>query len=210
MEQLEQIGSSIPKVLRYVVVVTAMTSANKPHLIPQIVAHCEETLDEPDILLFLTQARESLVKMISTIGAPRVINGTAALVDSISRSEIREKLSQQPQLRQSTDSQEKLLQRGLSLWNKVYARQADKLETKIGQWNPDLVHVIQSDLYGHLLSEERILDARSTELCTIAALVPIQVPSQLKSHLLGAARLGAQPQEIDAAKDLAEYILTFK
>ncbi|KAJ2358830.1 hypothetical protein GGF43_000547 [Coemansia sp. RSA 2618] len=97
-------------------------------------------------------------------------------------------------------------QRGMELWKGVYSKQADKLESKIGGWYPDLIEVIQTDLYGRFLSDCRILDAKSTELCTIGALLPTDVPSQLKSHVLGAGRLGASSDEINSAKTLAEIV----
>ncbi|KAJ1938097.1 hypothetical protein GGF37_004939, partial [Kickxella alabastrina] len=155
-----------------------------------------------DTLEFAAKAREALVKMISTIGAPRVINGTAQLMDTLDKN-TRDLLPQQSQ--RTHCDYDTVRQRGIDLWRGVYSRQADKLEEKIGAWNPDLIEFIQTDLYGRLLSDCRILDAKSTELCAIAALVPIDVPSQLKSHVLGAGRLGASEAEIDAASALAEH-----
>ncbi|KAJ1718480.1 hypothetical protein LPJ61_006610, partial [Coemansia biformis] len=101
---------------------------------------------------------------------------------------------------------EETRQRGMELWRRVYGSQSDRLEAKIGGWCPDLIEVIQTDLYGRLLSDCRVLDARSTELCTICALVPIDVPAQLKSHVLGAGRLGASPEAIAAATAIAQAV----
>ncbi|KAJ2722122.1 hypothetical protein GGI07_003506 [Coemansia sp. Benny D115] len=144
--------------------------------------------------------------MIATIGAPRVINGTAALMDSVSL-HIKQMLPENAIRTREEYDYDETRKRGLELWRAVYSKQADKLETKIGSWCPDLIEVIQTDLYGRLLSDSRILDAKSTELCTIGALMPINVPSQLKSHVLGAGRLGATPEEISAASALTEIII---
>ncbi|KAI9502145.1 hypothetical protein BX070DRAFT_235814 [Coemansia spiralis] len=202
---LDNVSRALEPTLRYTIAATAMASANKPHLIVHLVSYCKEVLSEHQMVSFVAKARESLLKMISTIGAPRVINGTAALMDAID-DRIKEQLPKQVQRSRDEYNYDDIHKRGLSLWNIVYSKQAEKLESKIGGWYPDLIEIIQTDLYGRLLSDCRILDAKSTELCTIGALVPIDVPFQLKSHVLGAGRLGASPEDIGSARVLAQVI----
>ncbi|KAJ2553760.1 hypothetical protein EV175_002824 [Coemansia sp. RSA 1933] len=203
---LDAAGSTLTPVLRYTLAATAMSSANKPHLVATLAKHCEkEALSNQQMLDFVSMARESLVKMISTIGAPRVINGVASLMDAVG-SDVKEALPKNVLRSRNDYNYDTVRKRGLDLWNGVYSRQAEKLENKLRDWYPDLLEVIQTDLYGRLLSECRVLDAKSTELCTIAALVPIDVPAQLKSHVLGAERMGASSAEIDSAIALAKFI----
>ncbi|KAJ1821622.1 hypothetical protein LPJ56_003210 [Coemansia sp. RSA 2599] len=205
LETIDSAGQSLKSPLRYTVAVTAMASSNKPSLIPLVVSHGQQALSETDFLAFVSAARESLLKMIATIGAPRAINATAALMDSVPQT-IADQLPKHPGRSKDQYIYNDIRSRGESLWRAVYSKQAEKLEQKIGSWYPDLIEVIKTDLYGRLLSDCRIIDARSTELCTIAALVPIDVPAQLKSHVLGAGRLGATQEEIDAAHAVAQAI----
>ncbi|KAJ1666139.1 hypothetical protein IW140_001833 [Coemansia sp. RSA 1813] len=203
---LDVAGSALDPVLRYTLAVTAMSSANKPHLVAILAKHCEqEALSNQQMIEFVSMARESLLKMISTIGAPRVINGVASLMDAVS-SGVKDVLPKKALRKREEYDYDAVNQRGLEMWNGVYSKQAEKLENKLRDWYPDLIEVIQTDLYGRLLSECRVLDAKSTELCTIAALVPIDVPAQLKSHVLGAGRMGASTDEIESANALARLI----
>ncbi|KAJ2697119.1 hypothetical protein FB645_006012 [Coemansia sp. IMI 203386] len=208
LESIDSIGQGLQAPLRYTIATTAMASSNKPALVPLVVSHGQRVLSEEDFLVFVSTARESLLKMVATIGAPRVINATAALMDSVPQSTA-DMLPKHSGRSKDEYIYSDIRSRGESLWRSVYSRQADKLEQKIGNWYPDLIEVIKTDLYGRLLSDCRILDAKSTELCTIAALVPIDVPAQLKSHVLGAGRLGASQEEIDAAHAIAQLIYSF-
>ncbi|KAJ2784384.1 hypothetical protein GGI15_002279 [Coemansia interrupta] len=100
--------------------------------------------------------------------------------------------------------------RGQQLFASVYGRHAVTVESKLHSLYPDLAEVIISDSYGRLLSETRYLGACETELCAIGSLVPQDVPAQLKSHCIGAKRLGASEEVIQAALRLAKLICTRK
>ncbi|KAJ2394568.1 hypothetical protein GGI23_004636 [Coemansia sp. RSA 2559] len=206
IKDLDAAGSAFDPVLRYTLAATAMSSANKPHLITVLTKQCEDNvLSSQQMIEFVSMARESLLKMISTIGAPRVINGIASLMEAVS-SGVKDALPKKALRTRDDYDYDTVRQRGLELWNGIYSKQAEKLERKLGDWYPDLIEVIQTDLYGRLLSECRVLDAKSTELCTIAALVPIDVPDQLKSHILGAGRMGASANEIESANAISRLI----
>ncbi|KAJ2307630.1 hypothetical protein IWW55_000868 [Coemansia sp. RSA 2706] len=207
MHQLNIAGAALHPPLRYAIAVTAMASANAPELVGSLARACETALPVLEMVRFVELSRESLLKMISTIGTPRVINGTAALMDAVSES-IKKHLPTTSRRSKERYSYDTIRERGLELWRGVYSSQADKLERKIAGWNPELIEVIQTDLYGRLLSDCQLLDIKSTELCTIGALLPINVPSQLKSHVLGAERHGASADEIAAAKAIAELVCT--
>ncbi|KAJ2607476.1 hypothetical protein H4S08_004816, partial [Coemansia sp. RSA 1365] len=202
---LDTVGAAIKRPLRYAIAVTAMASANVPGHISALTKHCNGVLSRDELFQYTELSRESLLKMVATIGAPRVINGTAALMETLDES-IRKTLPELSRRNKDEYNYETVHQRGVDLWRGVYSKQADKLESKIHAWYPDLIEVIQTDLYGRLLSDSRILDEKSTELCTIGSLIPINVPAQLKSHVLGAGRLGASADEIAAATALAETV----
>ncbi|KAJ2784385.1 hypothetical protein GGI15_002280 [Coemansia interrupta] len=204
--RLDSIGQALQPGLRYTVAVTAMASANKPSLISSLVNHCVASLSDAEFYRFVTTARESLLKMVATVGAPRIINATAALMDAVPE-DVANALPRHSGRSKSEYDYDTIRSRGEDLWRSVYSKQAEKLEQKIGSWYPDLIDVIKTDLYGRLLSNCTILDARETELCTIAALSPINVPAQLKSHVLGAGRLGASRDEISAAIAIADMVI---
>ncbi|KAJ2806851.1 Lyso-phosphatidylcholine acyltransferase [Coemansia guatemalensis] len=205
IQKLDSVGSAIGPPLRYAIAVTAMASANVPGHISALTKHCNLALSKDELYRYTELSRESLLKMIATIGAPRVINGTAALMDVLDES-VKKMLPTLCRRNREENNYETVHQRGMELWRGVYSKQADKLESKIHAWYPDLIEVIQIDLYGRLLSDTRVLDEKSTELCTIGSLIPINVPAQLKSHVLGAGRLGATDDEIAAATALAETV----
>ncbi|KAJ2844049.1 hypothetical protein IWW36_005330 [Coemansia brasiliensis] len=200
-------GAALNPPLRYAIAVTAMAAANLPDLVTDLTKACESSLSNTQMKQFIELTRESLLKMVSTIGAPRVINSIAALMDNVDES-IKAQLPICSHRRREEYDYDFIRGRGRELWQSVYSKQADKLEQKIGSWYPDLIEIIQTDLYGRLLADCRILDAKSTELCTIGALLPTNVPAQLKSHIIGAGRLGASPEEIAAATAIAELVST--
>ncbi|KAJ2784429.1 hypothetical protein H4R18_001139 [Coemansia javaensis] len=205
IRQLETAAAAIEPELRLALAATAMAAANAPALIPPLVAHWSAALPPAGAVRAVELAREALVKMLATIGAPRVINAMAALVDAAD-GPVRAALSTDARRTAREYRYEPTRERGLGLWRGVYSAQADRLQAKIAAWCPDLIEVIQTDLYGRLLSDCRVLDARATELCSICALVPLDVPAQLKSHTMGAARMGASPAEVAAAAAIAEAV----
>ncbi|KAJ1782293.1 hypothetical protein LPJ59_006847 [Coemansia sp. RSA 2399] len=98
--------------------------------------------------------------------------------------------------------------RGKALFGAIYGRHASTVEERLQALYPELAEVIIVDSYGRLLSETTFLSARDTELCAIGSLVPQNVPAQLKSHCIGASRLGATDAMIQAALQLAKLICT--
>ncbi|KAJ1678675.1 hypothetical protein EV182_003574 [Spiromyces aspiralis] len=100
---------------------------------------------------------------------------------------LRDVISSHPPLRSQGSWQdfEATQARGRALWEMIYTRH---------------------DVYGRLLSETKYLDGIETELCAIGALVPLSTPIQLKSHTLGAKKLGATDAQIQAIFRLGQII----
>ena len=61
--------------------------------------------------------------------------------------------------------------------------------------------VVARLVYGHLLSNVRILSAAETSFVLIAALIPQDVNPQLKGHLRGAVNNGATSDEVRAVRE---------
>ncbi|KAJ1956049.1 hypothetical protein EC988_001543, partial [Linderina pennispora] len=201
--KLDSIAQTLQPVIRYVVAVTALASANHPTTIDSLVRYCKAQLTEDEMTEFVAKSRESLVKMISTMGAPRVINATGSLMNAVGE-DIASKLLPVPIRSKENATYDEIRERGLQLWNVIYGAQANKLENKLKNMYPDLAEVIQVDIYGRLLSNTDVLTTKETELCTIASLVPMDVPAQLKSHTLGAGRVGASADEVEAVVNSSE------
>ncbi|PVV04958.1 hypothetical protein BB560_000522 [Smittium megazygosporum] len=77
----------------------------------------------------------------------------------------------------------------------------------MNQTFPDLADFVITEFYGKLMGETKVLNLLETELCFIGALVPLQVPSQLKSHAIGASKCGASEKTVEGALKVAKLIL---
>lgn len=64
-------------------------------------------------------------------------------------------------------------------------------------FHPDLADWILEDGYGKVLSRP-VLSVRERELLIVAVLGALNVPAQLKSHQLGALRVGADAAQVQA------------
>ena len=85
---------------------------------------------------------------------------------------------------------------------KIYGTTYDQLVKNLGALHPALLASVMIDGYGRIISRPG-LEMKLRELCTIAALVAQGAPAQLHSHLRGAHRQGATPDEITAAIEIA-------
>ncbi|KAJ1726893.1 hypothetical protein LPJ61_004889 [Coemansia biformis] len=197
--------------LLHLVAVAAAASANRPNAVGHIAQRRLQQLDQPSGRTdFVLQARETVVKMSSLMGMPRAINALHSLAAAVPQgSDLARELAAAPVLRGDADySHARMRARGLELFSAIYGRHAATVEDRLHALCPDLAEVIVVDSYGRLLGETRRLSARDTELCAVGCLVPLDVPAQLKSHCLGASRLGASDAMVQAAIRLARLVCT--
>jgi len=92
--------------------------------------------------------------------------------------------------------------RGEATCRAVYGKHYDQLRANVRALHPALEQWMIVDGYGKTLGRPG-LDLRRRELCSIALLIPQQVPRQLLSHLRGALNAGAPPAEVDEVLELA-------
>ena len=92
--------------------------------------------------------------------------------------------------------------RGEATCRAVYGKHYDQLRANVRALHPALEQWMIVDGYGKTLGRPG-LDLRRRELCSIALLIPQQVPRQLLSHLRGALNAGAPPTEVDEVLELA-------
>src|ERR1051325_2730513 len=85
----------------------------------------------------------------------------------------------------------------------VYGRRAARVRARLEELHPELAAFVFEDAYGRILARP-VLSFRLKELLAIPALVTSGTPRQLVSHVLGALRAGATPDEIREAAALAE------
>ncbi|HYM80663.1 MAG TPA: carboxymuconolactone decarboxylase family protein [Candidatus Limnocylindria bacterium] len=90
---------------------------------------------------------------------------------------------------------------GAALCRRVYGPVMPRLLESVQALHPDLATWMVEQGYGRVLSRPG-LGARERELVTVAVLAQSGWERQLVSHLLGAARLGAEPRSIRRAAAL--------
>ncbi len=87
--------------------------------------------------------------------------------------------------------------RGATLFRAIYGSASDAVLARLDAVAIGFSAWVLEDAYGRVLSRAG-LSARQRELLAIAALTALDCPAQLKSHLRGALRLGARPEEVTA------------
>ncbi|KAJ2697983.1 hypothetical protein H4218_003601 [Coemansia sp. IMI 209128] len=197
--------------VRHLVAISAMASANRTSSIASVARRrLDQLVQTSEKAVFIQQSREAILKMSCLMGTPKSINALTSLMSLVgSDSDLAQELAKVPALRsQENYGYNQMRARGQDLFDGIYGRHAVTVEGKLRGLYPDLAEVVMVDCYGRLLGETRYLDGRDTELCAIGSLVPQDVPSQLKSHCLGAARMGATEDMVQAALRLAKLICT--
>jgi 4-carboxymuconolactone decarboxylase len=76
------------------------------------------------------------------------------------------------------------------------------LRSNIARLHPDMERWMLEEGYGKVLGRSG-LDLKVRELCVIAVLVGLDAPQQLYSHLRGALNVGATPEEVETAVEIA-------
>jgi 4-carboxymuconolactone decarboxylase len=95
---------------------------------------------------------------------------------------------------------------GETLCRRIYGPRYDKLREVMGRISPDLGRWMILEGYGKVLSRPA-LGSRDRELIAVAALVPLDVPDQLRAHLRGAWNVGASDAEILGTLEVAASLL---
>ncbi|TVP75090.1 MAG: hypothetical protein EA352_09070 [Gemmatimonadales bacterium] len=88
------------------------------------------------------------------------------------------------------------VRRGEETCRQVYGSVTDELRRNIRALHPDMEAWMIRDGYGKVLGRPG-LELRDRELCVAAILAALDAPVQLRSHLRGALRTGADPEGVD-------------
>ena len=84
---------------------------------------------------------------------------------------------------------------GDRLFDRIYASAADSVRGHLVELHPDLAAWVREHAYGRVLSRPGIA-ARMRELLAVAALCVTGPDRQFASHVRGAVRCGADPEEV--------------
>ncbi len=98
-------------------------------------------------------------------------------------------------------------ERGRAVCATVYGGQYDRLRANVARLHPSYERWMLEEGYGKVLGRSE-LDLRTRELCIVAQLAALGVPTQLYSHLRGALHTGASPADVAAALAEAAKVTT--
>ena len=94
-----------------------------------------------------------------------------------------------------------IFNRGETFFHKVYGKIARRIMGQMDRSGTEDLGVVARLMYGHVLSNVRILSAVETRFVLIAALIPQDTNPQLKGHLRGALNHGATVEEVRAVRE---------
>ena len=94
------------------------------------------------------------------------------------------------------------LERGEATCRVIYGKHYDQLRRNVQSLHPALDLWMLVDGYGKTMSRPG-LDLMRRELCSVAMLIPQNVPRQLLSHLKGALNAGATSAQVDGVLEIA-------
>ncbi len=92
--------------------------------------------------------------------------------------------------------------RGERVCEAVYAGQYARLRKNVARLHPDMERWMLTEGYGKVLGRPG-LELKVRELCIVALLAGQDAAPQLHSHLRGALNVGASPEEVEAALEVA-------
>lgn len=143
--------------------------------------------------------RETLLQTYLFAGYPRAINALAELAALVPLP-AEAAVDLEHREREGT-----WLRQGRALCRRVYGRFYDRLLRTMGRISPDLGRWMVVEGYGKVLSRPG-LTATERELTAVAALLPLDVPDQLRAHLRGALLVGASREEVLDAVETAALL----
>lgn len=143
--------------------------------------------------------REALLQTYLFAGYPRAINALAELA-------VLAPLPEGSAVDLEPREQEgRWLRDGRALCRRVYGQLYERLLRTMGRISPDLGRWMVVEGYGMVLSRPG-LSPPERELCAVAALLPLDVPDQLRAHLRGALLMGASREEVLDAVETAALL----
>ena len=132
---------------------------------------------------------ETLLQAVLFFGFPRVVVAFGVLEDAWPPSD--EELHARPVPIPADEHGG----RGRRLFGDVYGDKADRVLGKLHGFHPEFAAFVVESAYGRILARPG-LETVERELLACAALTLLRQPEQLLSHVLGAVRCGAAPEDV--------------
>lgn len=140
------------------------------------------------------QVREAIVQTHLFCGWPRTLNALDAMRKGAEKAGVDISKLRTAPLEHELD-RETALKRGDALWQNIYGANAARVADNAHALSPDLALWSRQHGYGAVMARPG-LDALTREFCTVAALIIMDVPPQLKGHVQGALNLGATKEQM--------------
>ncbi|OCL13963.1 carboxymuconolactone decarboxylase [Glonium stellatum] len=207
-------NAQLPKHSWYFIVGVTLSVINRPDEIPKVfnfviehgVGPTENTKPaRAEQLQIARKLREGLIKSAAIAGMPKTINGLFALKAATPSELLDEPMGYSPSARRvevydMPSSQ--ILCRGQKFFEKVYGKVSKRVMGQMDRSGTEDLGVVARLMYGHLLSNTKILTPAETSFVLLAGLIPQDVNPQLKGHLKGAISNGATAEEVRAVRDV--------
>lgn len=153
--------------------------------------------------------REAIIKVAPIAGLPKSINAMVALKCATPASLLDEPLAYSPtgrpvELHDMPSSA--ILSRGQQYFSKTYGKVARRVMSQLDRSGTEDLGNTARLMYGYILSNTSVLDARETSYVLLAGLIPQDVNAQLKGHLQGARNHGATTEEVKAVRQVVLMI----
>ncbi|KAI8882648.1 hypothetical protein K501DRAFT_220847 [Backusella circina FSU 941] len=194
--------SDISKDNWYLIVSAVITAVNQPQDVQHVYSFISEQVKKSNgedkvLAQVVLRIREAVLKSFVIIGFPKTINTLNSLRQIVPDS-VNDLLPKSPIRKEETWSDiQAQRQRGKELFERIYERHSDRVMQSMDNAYPDLAQTALYHLYGPMLGETSVLNAKEASFVTVACLMIENLPLQLAGHVHGAVHNGATKEEMD-------------
>jgi len=142
--------------------------------------------------------QEATLQVFLFAGYPRTINAFQALAEALDG-------AAPPPPCEADPGDEALARRGRQLFDRIYGPHAQTVADRLERLHPDFARFTLRDAYGQVLGRP-FLPILERELMAVAMLAALGLGPQLRAHVLGALRVGADAESVRAALHAAESV----
>ncbi|KAJ5560612.1 hypothetical protein N7513_003011 [Penicillium frequentans] len=161
----------------------------------------QKYVDEAQHRQVTRQIREAITKAVGIIGAAKTGNALRALA-SVVPSHLHD-----PTNYRENDAPEVASKRGREFLKKIYLVDPDVDSNPTREAGPDYDYIVLELLYGRVFSFTGVLDILETEQVIVSALVGVDCMEQVRSHMLGLLRNGAQREEVELVRRICALVV---
>ncbi|GAB7356843.1 hypothetical protein MBLNU459_g7717t1 [Dothideomycetes sp. NU459] len=196
----------------YCVASCALACSNAGSWVPNVYQIATEGLSAVERRKVLGRMFESLLKGAPLYGIPRLLNAFYPLAKAVGADD--EMLALEDgapvlSLRQSESYRNMLdhTERGMKYFRNIYREETDAILEPMYRLAPDIKQFSVNLEYGSYMSENAILSPIETSQVTLASLLPLDVPTQVKWHMRGLIRNGGTEEQVRYALEIAKDVV---